>query len=208
MTLAEHERHVTAEVKIDETDIVNVRHGPACRRHHRRAAQAASFKGHVTEVGDQALLRTTGHRHLRQSTTGTEEAKDFKVVVTLDPTPESQQDESASRTVLLPPRSRRRNKPNTLTIPIQALVQRNIASGTRVRRLVRREAQGTAGHQSTRSTSPSGSQAARWTQGVYMLRQRPAASSCARTLCRSSTGIIGPDRHRSYSAACTPATRS
>ena len=41
------------------------------------------FKGHVTLVGDQALLRSTGVA-TSQSTTGTEEAKDFKVVVTLD----------------------------------------------------------------------------------------------------------------------------
>jgi HlyD family secretion protein len=41
------------------------------------------FKGHVTLVGDQALLRSTGIA-TSQSTTGTEEAKDFKVVVTLD----------------------------------------------------------------------------------------------------------------------------
>src|ERR1700690_3809588 len=41
------------------------------------------FKGHVTEVGDQALLRSTGVS-TSQSTSGVEEAKDFKVVVTLD----------------------------------------------------------------------------------------------------------------------------
>ena len=37
----------------------------------------------MTLVGDQALLRSTGVA-TSQSTTGTEEAKDFKVVVTLD----------------------------------------------------------------------------------------------------------------------------
>ena len=44
---------------------------------------ARIFKGHVTEVGDQALLRSTGVA-TSQTTSGTEEAKDFKVVVTLD----------------------------------------------------------------------------------------------------------------------------
>ena len=46
------------------------------------------FPGKVTEVGDQAILRSTGIA-TSQSTTGTEEAKDFKVVVTLvNPPPE------------------------------------------------------------------------------------------------------------------------
>jgi HlyD family secretion protein len=53
------------------------------------ALPGRTFKGHVTEVGDQALLRTTGIA-TSQSTTGTEEAKDFKVVVTLDDTPGAQ----------------------------------------------------------------------------------------------------------------------
>ena len=41
------------------------------------------FKGHVILVGDQALLRSTGIA-TSQSTSGTQEAKDFKVVITLD----------------------------------------------------------------------------------------------------------------------------
>jgi HlyD family secretion protein len=81
------------------------------------------FKGHVTEVGDQALLRTTGIA-TSQSTTGTEEAKDFKVVVTLDQTAENHLGDlrpglstTARITVA--------QKPSALTIPIQALVQRD-----------------------------------------------------------------------------------
>ena len=73
---------VTAEVKVDETDIVNVKIGqPADVTVD--AIPGKVFKGHVTLVGDQALLRSTGVA-TSQSTTGTEEAKDFKVVVTLD----------------------------------------------------------------------------------------------------------------------------
>jgi HlyD family secretion protein len=90
------------------------------------ALPGRTFKGHVTEVGDQALLRTTGIA-TSQSTTGTEEAKDFKVVVTLDRTPGAGLDDlrpglstTAKITVA--------NKPNTLTIPIQALVQRDPAA--------------------------------------------------------------------------------
>ena len=80
MTLADMSV-VTAEVKVDETDIVNVQMGqPADVTVD--ALPGKIFKGTVTLVGDQALLRSTGIA-TSQSTTGTEEAKDFKVVVTL-----------------------------------------------------------------------------------------------------------------------------
>src|ERR1700739_4766045 len=73
---------VTAEVKVDETDIVNIKIGQPAEV-SVDAIPGKSFKGHVTLVGDQALLRSTGIA-TSQSTTGTEEAKDFKVVVTID----------------------------------------------------------------------------------------------------------------------------
>src|ERR1700753_2288782 len=81
MTLADMSV-ITAEVKVDETDIVNIRmNQPADVTVD--ALPGRVFKGIVTEVGDQAILRSTGIA-TSQSTTGTEEAKDFKVVVTLD----------------------------------------------------------------------------------------------------------------------------
>ena len=93
MTLADMSV-ITAEVKVDETDIVNVRNGqPADVTVD--ALPGKIFKGHVTEVGDQALLRSSGVA-TSQSTTGVEEAKDFKVVVTLD----QPSDESAPRPLL------------------------------------------------------------------------------------------------------------
>ena len=81
MTLADMSI-ITAEVKVDETDIVNVQMGQPVDV-TVDALPNRVFKGHVTLVGDQALLRSTGVA-TSQSTTGTEEAKDFKVVVTLD----------------------------------------------------------------------------------------------------------------------------
>ncbi|MDP9049171.1 MAG: efflux RND transporter periplasmic adaptor subunit [Acidobacteriota bacterium] len=121
MTLADMS-NITAEVKVDETDIVNIHLGQTADV-TVDALPGRTFKGHVTEVGDQALLRTTGIA-TSQSTTGTEEAKDFKVVVTLDQTPENHLDElrpglstTAKITVA--------EKPSVLTIPIQALVQRD-----------------------------------------------------------------------------------
>lgn len=117
MTLADMSV-ITAEVKVDETDIVNV----ALNQPVNVTVDALPgkvFKGHVTEVGDQALLRTTGIA-TSQSTTGTEEAKDFKVVVTLDnPSDELRPGLSATAKITTA------NIPNALTIPIQALVQRD-----------------------------------------------------------------------------------
>jgi HlyD family secretion protein len=124
MTLADMSV-ITAEVKVDETDIVNVRLNQPVDV-TVDALPGRVYKGHVTEVGDQALLRTTGVA-TSQSTTGTEEAKDFKVVVTIDPTPGVSIDElrpGLSTTAKITTA----HQSNTLVIPIQALVQRDIAA--------------------------------------------------------------------------------
>jgi HlyD family secretion protein len=123
MTLADMSV-VTAEVKVDETDIVNIKLDQPVEV-TVDALPGRTFKGRVTEVGDQALLRTTGIA-TSQSTTGTEEAKDFKVVVTLDPGDAGIDDLrpglSATAKVTTA------HKANALTIPIQALVQRDPAT--------------------------------------------------------------------------------
>jgi HlyD family secretion protein len=105
---------ITAEVKVDETDIVNIRLGqPADVTVD--AIPGRVFKGHVTLVGDQALLRSTGVA-TSQSTSGTEEAKDFKVVVTLD-TPSEELRPGLSTTAKITTA----HKPGVLALPIQAL---------------------------------------------------------------------------------------
>ncbi len=105
---------ITAEVKVDETDIVNVKIGqPADVTVD--AIPGKIFKGHVTLVGDQALLRSTGVA-TSQSTTGTEEAKDFKVVVTLDqPSDELRPGLSTTAKITTA------HKADVLSLPIQAL---------------------------------------------------------------------------------------
>lgn len=105
---------VTAEVKVDETDIVNIKIGQPAEV-SVDAIPGKSFKGHVTLVGDQALLRSTGVA-TSQSTTGTEEAKDFKVVVTLD-TPTEELRPGLSTTAKITTAS----KSSVLSLPIQAL---------------------------------------------------------------------------------------
>jgi HlyD family secretion protein len=117
MTLADMSV-VTAEVKVDETDIVNIRVGQPVEV-TVDALPGKVFKGHVTLAGDQALLRSTGVATL-QSTTGTEEAKDFKVVVTLDQ-PSSDLRPGLSTTAKITTA----HKQNILTLPIQALTMHN-----------------------------------------------------------------------------------
>jgi HlyD family secretion protein len=108
---------VTAEVKVDETDIVNVKNGQTADI-TIDALPGKVFKGHVTTVGDQAILRSTGIA-TSQSTTGTEEAKDFKVVVTLDnPTVDLRPGLSSTAKILTAA------KKDVLSIPIQALTMR------------------------------------------------------------------------------------
>jgi HlyD family secretion protein len=120
MTLADMSV-VTAEVKVDETDIVNIKLDQSVDV-TVDALPGRTFKGRVTEVGDQALLRTTGIA-TSQSTTGTEEAKDFKVVVTINADDAGVGDlrPGLSATAKITTA----HKPNALTIPIQALVQRD-----------------------------------------------------------------------------------
>jgi len=124
MTLADMSV-ITAEVKVDETDIVNVQLGQVAEV-TVDALPGKTFKGHVTEVGDQALLRSTGIA-TSQSTSGTEEAKDFKVVVTLDQLPGEDLAElrpGLSTTAKITTAVR----PKAVAIPIQALVQRDPAA--------------------------------------------------------------------------------
>ena len=154
MTLADMSV-ITAEVKVDETDIVNVALGQSADV-TVDALPGKIFKGHVTEVGDQALLRTTGVA-TSQSTTGTEEAKDFKVVVTLDQSPSDDLRPGLSCTAKITTA----HKPDTLTIPIQALV------AARPQRR-RRSSSRTTAKAAAAAVAPTGKPAT-LVQGVYLL---------------------------------------
>jgi HlyD family secretion protein len=116
---------ITAEVKVDETDVINVKMNQAVDV-TVDALPGRIFKGHITEVGDQALLRTTGIA-TSQSTTGTEEAKDFKVVVTLDNVTGQNNDElrpGLSATAKIKTAS----VAGAVVLPLQALVTRDPAA--------------------------------------------------------------------------------
>jgi HlyD family secretion protein len=108
---------VTAEVKVDETDIVNVKMGQEADV-TIDAVPGKVFKGKVTEIGSQAVLRSSGLT-TTQSTTSTQEAKDFKVVVTLTNPPDNLRP-GLSTTAKI----KTAEKKNVVAIPIQALAMR------------------------------------------------------------------------------------
>ena len=104
---------ITAEVKVDETDIVNVKLGLTADV-TIDAIPGKTFKGHVTEIGQSAIGRTTG-----QTGGSSEEAKDFKVVITLDdPPPNLRPGLSTTAKIVTATRQ------NAIAVPIQALTIR------------------------------------------------------------------------------------
>jgi HlyD family secretion protein len=108
---------ITAEVKVDETDIVNIKLNQAADV-SIDAIPNKTFKGHVTEIGNTAILRSTGLA-ASQSAISSQEAKDFKVVVALDNPPDEVRP-GLSCTAKITTATRQ----NVLTIPIQALTVR------------------------------------------------------------------------------------
>jgi len=108
---------MTVEVKVDETDIPNV-----------KLAQPAevlidaypnkTFKGHVTQIGESAVGRTSGTTS-GSTATSTEEAKDFKVVVVIDdPPPGLRPGLSATAKITTATRK------DAVAVPIQAVTAR------------------------------------------------------------------------------------
>ncbi len=111
---------ITAEVKVDETDIVNVQLGQPAEV-TIDAIPKQKFKGTVTEIGRNAVLRSTGVS-TAQTTSSSQEAKDFKVVVALqDPPPNLLPGLSATARITTSTRAK------ALAIPIQALTIRQRA---------------------------------------------------------------------------------
>ncbi len=108
---------VTSEVMVDETDIVSVRLGEDAEV-TIDAIPGKFFHGKVTEVGTQAVLRSSGLAST-QSTTGNQEAKDFKVVVTLQSPPDGLRPGLSSTAKITTAQ-----KKNVMTVPIQALAER------------------------------------------------------------------------------------
>jgi HlyD family secretion protein len=159
---------VTAEVKVDETDIVNVQIGqPADVTVD--AIPGKVFKGHVTLVGDQALLRSSGLATSTQ-TSGTEEAKDFKVVVTLDqPSDELRPGLSTTAKITTA------HKANIISLPIQALTVKTAE---------------TPANGGVQAASTSGGANDKELQGVYVVSKDPRGKLRVHFI-QVTTGITG-----------------
>lgn len=108
---------ITAEVHVDETDIVSVKMDQSADV-TIDAIPDRIFKGKVIEIGDTALLRSSGVA-ASQSQTSSQEAKDFKVVIALD-IPETLVRPGLSCTAKIVTGTRS----HALAIPIQALTIR------------------------------------------------------------------------------------
>ncbi|WP_031497734.1 efflux RND transporter periplasmic adaptor subunit [Bryobacter aggregatus] len=108
---------ITAEVKVDETDIVNVALDQRAEI-TIDAIPGKKFTGKVIEIGNTAILRSTGLA-ASQSAISSQEAKDFKVVIALENPPEEIRPGLSCTS-----RVTTATRPKTLAIPIQALTVR------------------------------------------------------------------------------------
>jgi HlyD family secretion protein len=116
MTLADMSV-ITAEVKVDENDIINVQLGQPAEV-SIDAIPKKVFRAVVTEIGNNAIVRSTGVA-TSQSASASQEAKDFKVVVTLQDPPEDLRP-GLSTTAKITTATRS----SVVAIPIQALTIR------------------------------------------------------------------------------------
>lgn len=107
---------VNVEVKVDETDIANVRAGQTAKV-KVDAFGDLEIDGEVIEVGSSAITRSG---QTIAQTTGSQEAKDFKVVVRLLPTDETRSKLRPGMSATAVVTTDRRE--NAVVVPLQALV--------------------------------------------------------------------------------------
>ena len=111
---------ITAEVRVDETDIVNIAIGQSAEV-TIDALPGKTFHGEITEIGDNAIVRSTGLA-TSQSAASSQEAKDFKVVITLKDAPERIRPGLSTTAKIITGTAKQ-----ALSIPIQALTIRDKA---------------------------------------------------------------------------------
>ncbi|MGA2966772.1 MAG: efflux RND transporter periplasmic adaptor subunit [Terriglobales bacterium] len=153
---------ITSEVKVDETDIVNVHLGQSAEV-TIDAIPHKIFHGLVSEIGDNAIVRSTGVA-TSQSTSTSQEAKDFKVVVTLtDPPADLRPGLSSTAKITTATRN------NVVSIPIQALTVRTQAD------LAPKDAGKGGNHVQAATSAPAdASKQKEEVQGVFVIRSKKA----------------------------------
>lgn len=111
---------VNVEIKVDETDIANVRVGQKAKV-KVDALGELEIDGEVTEVGSSAITRSG---QTIAQTSGSQEAKDFKVVVRLLPTNETRDKLRPGMSATAVVTTDRRE--NAVVVPLQALVLQEV----------------------------------------------------------------------------------
>jgi HlyD family secretion protein len=162
----------TNEVKVDETDITNVREGESADV-TIDALPGKIFKGKVTEVGELAILRSSGQAATSQTTANTQEARDFKVVITLDAPPDYLRP-GLSATAKI----QTAQKKDVLTIPIQAIA-------VRTEKDIEEAKQGKSGSVTLAAAKSSTTSQKADIQGVFVIRNKKA------DFVKVQTGITG-----------------
>jgi len=113
---------INVEVKVDETDITNVKYGQKAKV-KVDALGEREIEGEVVEIAQTALTRS-GQTIAQTATSGSQEAKDFKVVIRLVNMSEDVRDRlrpgMSATTVITTDR-----RENILAVPLQALVERD-----------------------------------------------------------------------------------
>lgn len=112
---------VQADLQVDETDINTVRIGQKATL-TIDAYGNRIFPATVTEVGDTAILRSTGQAASVNTGTNTDQAKDFKVVLTLaHPPADVRPGLSCTANIVTATAT------HAITVPLQAIVERTQA---------------------------------------------------------------------------------
>ncbi len=118
MTIADMS-DITAEVLVDETDILDLRLNQRAEVRVDALVDKV-LTGYVSEIGSSAL-NASGNGGISNTTTNTDEAKDFRVGITLDnPPPDLRPGLSCTAVIETASES------DALTVPIQALTIREI----------------------------------------------------------------------------------
>ncbi len=171
---------MTVEVKVDETDIPNVKMGQTADV-LIDAYPNKTFKGHVTQIGESAVGRNSGATSgttSATSTTSSDEAKDFKVVVVIDdPPPGLRPGLSATAKVTTATRK------DALAVPIQAVT-------TRMRRELEEKSDGNKqSDASLTASSKDADQGKEELQGVFVVRNGVATFAPIENGIMSSTDM-------------------
>jgi HlyD family secretion protein len=160
------------EVMVDETDIRSLSLGQEAEV-RVDALEGVKIKGQVTEIGSSAIVRATGAATQTTTTSTANQAKDFKVTVTLvDPPATLRPGLNATADI------RTAARKNVLTVPIQAVVVRELNKEGKV---VDPEALQAAGPQAEEPVRAKGEEK----DGVFVVQKDKAVFKPVKT------GIVG-----------------